>query len=632
MFYSPTLIVNRLVVMKGHAFVYDQDFYAGVNIIRGVNGTGKSTIMDLLSYALGTEFKDWTREQACCDCTFVEVLFNKQQFTLKRQISPSGKEPMDIFEGNMDDSFNDLINWYRYPNTRSANKESYSQKVFELLCLPQHKTDESQNLTIHQIMRLIYVDQVTQPTQLLNAEPLFDKSITRKAIGEYLLGLDDLAIHSLRQKLLKEKKVFEVLSGELKAIYNLLGATHELPLLEAEKQNLISNIAELEERKDKIFNSNFEQLNSSIKETCLELRKNMEDLSAKVNKNETDLSIWTSEVEETTFFLESLNNRLLALDESQTVNDELESMSFKFCPLCLCKISEHKDLQKCSLCKSDISQEKRFYSYIQMTNELKFQISESIKLIEDFKKKISLVNLSLPRYKENLALLAEKYRKLSQGADMKESALSEVATAIGFSQCNLLRIKEKIDLANQVNTLEDSKTVSAKKIESLERQIISDEDKRVQRQEDVYNAIEAIAKEFLIGDGGYEESFKKPEVVAFDFGKDKMFVNGISKFSASSMVVMKNAIRAAIFFHAILDKESRFPRFFIIDNIEDKGMAPDRSQNFQRLLVKKCKEYDDDFYQIIFTTSMIDPELDKSDYVVGPHYKKGMHTLNFGKL
>jgi hypothetical protein len=39
-----------------------------------------------------------------------------------------------------------------------------------------------------------------------------------------------------------------------------------------------------------------------------------------------------------------------------------------------------------------------------------------------------------------------------------------------------------------------------------------------------------------------------------------------------------------------------------------------------------CDELEND-YQLIFTTSMIDPKLDKSEYVVGPHYKKGEHTL-----
>ncbi len=64
-----------------------------------------------------------------------------------------------------------------------------------------------------------------------------------------------------------------------------------------------------------------------------------------------------------------------------------------------------------------------------------------------------------------------------------------------------------------------------------------------------------------------------------------------------------------------------------MDNMEDKGMTAERSQNFQRVLVRKCDELEYD-YQVIFTTSMIDEELNKSDYVVGPFYKKGEHTLN----
>ena len=115
--------------------------------------------------------------------------------------------------------------------------------------------------------------------------------------------------------------------------------------------------------------------------------------------------------------------------------------------------------------------------------------------------------------------------------------------------------------------------------------------------------------------------------ILFDFARDKMAVNGRSKFSASSMVVMKNAIRIAIYLHCINDENARLPRFMLLDNIEDKGMTEPRSQNFQRQLVTMCDELSTD-YQLIFTTSMIDPDLDKSDYVVGPFYRKGEHTLN----
>jgi hypothetical protein len=107
-----------------------------------------------------------------------------------------------------------------------------------------------------------------------------------------------------------------------------------------------------------------------------------------------------------------------------------------------------------------------------------------------------------------------------------------------------------------------------------------------------------------------------------------MFVNGRSKFSASSMVIMKNAIRFAIFLQSIKDPLFRFPRLLLNDNIEDKGMTPERSHSFQRNLVEICDEQTSDF-QLIFTTSMIAPELENHNYVAGPFYKKGTHTLNF---
>ena len=48
--YKPTILLNRLVVTwRGH-HVYDETFKTGLNIIRGDNGSGKSTVLDLLVF------------------------------------------------------------------------------------------------------------------------------------------------------------------------------------------------------------------------------------------------------------------------------------------------------------------------------------------------------------------------------------------------------------------------------------------------------------------------------------------------------------------------------------------------------------------------------------------------------
>ena len=137
-----------------------------------------------------------------------------------------------------------------------------------------------------------------------------------------------------------------------------------------------------------------------------------------------------------------------------------------------------------------------------------------------------------------------------------------------------------------------------------------------------------IVQSGLLQRDGYESWFENPESVLFNFAKDSMYVNERSRYSASSMVIMKNSIRAAMFLYSLGDDQTRFPRLFIMDNMEDKGMTPERSHNFQHMLVERCNEISGDF-QFIFTTSMIDPDLDIPNYVIGPFYPKGKHTLEF---
>lgn len=181
-------------------------------------------------------------------------------------------------------------------------------------------------------------------------------------------------------------------------------------------------------------------------------------------------------------------------------------------------------------------------------------------------------------------------------------------------------------MVDQVEELIDKKSSANDAITRLKDSLALLEEGSKNRVDEVYSSIEGFSKELISSDGGYENIFDNPDEVTFDFARDKMAVNGRSKFSASSMVIMKNSIRAAIFIHSVGDKKTRLPRFILMDNMEDKGMTAERSQNFQRVLVERCDELKED-YQIIFTTSMIDKELNKSDYVVGPFYKKGEHTL-----
>lgn len=80
------LKLNRLQVIKEGSPVFDEEFHNGINIIRGHNSTGKSTISNFIFFALGGEFVDWLPEAGSCDFVIAELEINGALITVKREI------------------------------------------------------------------------------------------------------------------------------------------------------------------------------------------------------------------------------------------------------------------------------------------------------------------------------------------------------------------------------------------------------------------------------------------------------------------------------------------------------------------------------------------------------------------
>ena len=71
----------------------------------------------------------------------------------------------------------------------------------------------------------------------------------------------------------------------------------------------------------------------------------------------------------------------------------------------------------------------------------------------------------------------------------------------------------------------------------------------------------------------------------------------------------------------------RFPHFIFADNMEDKGIEKERAQKFQQTLIEKLSSHSPDDYQLIYATSYITAELNKSPFVVGDFYTKNNKSL-----
>ena len=115
----------------------------------------------------------------------------------------------------------------------------------------------------------------------------------------------------------------------------------------------------------------------------------------------------------------------------------------------------------------------------------------------------------------------------------------------------------------------------------------------------------------------------------FSFEDDWFAINGDPNIttSASGMVVVKNSLFMGLLLSSLQDQKMRYPRLLLLDNVEDKGMVGDRVRNFQKVIADLMDE-ESQPHQIILTTSTLNPELEREDYIIGPEYTKENRTLS----
>jgi len=81
--------------------IYDQEFHAGVNIIRGENSVGKSTIADFIFFILGGEFKEWKPATARVEEVQAQISTPRGKLSLRRE-KVEGRPPVWVYFGDIE--------------------------------------------------------------------------------------------------------------------------------------------------------------------------------------------------------------------------------------------------------------------------------------------------------------------------------------------------------------------------------------------------------------------------------------------------------------------------------------------------------------------------------------------------
>ncbi|EJL6277502.1 hypothetical protein NMT19_001017 [Vibrio cholerae] len=621
--YKPFLLVKRLVITKGKSIAYDEKFTAGVNIIRGVNSSGKSTISDFIFYGLGGDLTKLKNEAKQCSFVFVEASLSGNVFTLKREIAEGGRKGMDIFSGGYEAaSVAAVTDWTRHPYNANT-KESFYQALFKELGMPYSKSDDKNSITMHQLLRMLYVDQMTSPDRLFKFDK-FDSPNKRLAIGELLIGLSDFELYEKRVRLQSLKLALENRIKEIKTIHSFLGSTiKSVSEIDGEIDEKRKEIDALELEVES-FSSPSED-GTTEDEVLKKLIVEVQEARGKYTASQQDIAKTSFEINDSQMFIESLSRRVKALKETQDTINALSDVAFNHCPACQTEVQAQPI--GCSLCGTTKPESNNnFDPTFKVRKEIEFQITESLLLIEKKQKKLDEQRVESNQLETKLGELER---------DLEIIRKPQRAVNIQLRQ----KLSEIGGLRNEIRALNNSKKEFAKlyglydERDMLQKEVTKLDDDIARLTRRMENDLKAKKRklseatlDLLKADVGHEEIFVDGSKVEFDFAEDRVTIDDRALFSASSMVYLKNAFRLAMLKCSCEDPSYLYPRFLLMDNIEDKGMEEERSQLFQREIVKLSNSLDVE-HQIIFTTSMIDSDLNHSKYCVGKFYNMHNKTL-----
>lgn len=643
------LYLRRLVVFTNQGEIaYDEKFHNGINIICGDNSSGKSTITHFIFFALGGEFNDFVPEARECQVVFAEIQANDTIVTLKRYIEISEKTnninsriAMHFFWGDYDESKNPPQNkyWQKFQYNTTPDKRSFSNVLFELLELPEVK--EENNITIHQILRLLYIDQES-PTSSLFLYEEFDKQAIREAVSDLLLGVYNQDLYTLKLELYHSEKQLEEIKNEIRLTKRFFQNAFAL-----DKQHLKTQI-ENKEIEIKGLTEEISQIRNKVKEVQYDSTKQLEfqilQEQTTLKRNavvelQNEITLIKNEIIDSDFFIDALNDKYRALNNSVFTREFLGNIPLDYCPECLNKLVHSEIENSCKLCKQSSDDSFGITQAKRMQLEIKFQIDESKKLLSFKNKKLKSLEAELEKEVSELNDLQIRVNNsITDVRPFELEKLDSLNFQKGLAEGEILQYRTMLKQAYIYDKLLEEKVILDKNIASYKFKIFTIQETQKKIKKDTILSIQTEGVYLLNNDFDRQREFTnaEPKDLIIDVSNNLVYLKTdntekfkqYQKFSASSNFYLKISARFALYLASLKQQSMRFPRFIFADNMEDKGIEKERAQNFQDILIKRVLELDPNQQnQLIYTTSYITDELLRSDFIVGEYYTKDNPSL-----
>lgn len=189
--------------LKGYRKDYIVNFKKGLNFITGPIATGKSSILELVNYALGSKsHKDYQEVKSSCTDVELVIEIKEEKFKIVRPLFYFDR-PLKLYLWKS--TINDFPEEFEIIEVSSPREEkSLSKFLLDKLDIPEIKI-ANQAFSFRDLFKYCYVNQSDIDSENLLDEKYYQSNFKRKPTLEIILNSLNQLLHHLKE-LRKQKK------------------------------------------------------------------------------------------------------------------------------------------------------------------------------------------------------------------------------------------------------------------------------------------------------------------------------------------------------------------------------------------------------------------------------------------
>jgi hypothetical protein len=357
--------INKLVI-KGPGRDYEVKFYDGVNIIAGPIFTGKSSILELIDYALGAKAPPMYPELSKCSEIYLEIEICLEVITIRRSLK-AHTAAIHIYIGTIKEVFANTIIGKEVAFRHTSNKDSISSELLSRLGISNLKvknapTQEASQLSafsFRDLLTLLYIEQDRMGSKKNGFfESVFFKFTKWKAAFEISLNIFDEDISSISKSLNDAIAKKNEIESYLKNNQDFLDK-FQIPNIDELRGQLKAITIQEESLLNKIKNTN--------NESHLKLGNNYELVGTR-NTLSSKSKLLQSQIAEYKRSLIQLGKLMVQYSKEKQQFDFLQeseklvgSLPVVRCPSCFQSIDDEDkiDVDTCLICKKKFRRKQR---------------------------------------------------------------------------------------------------------------------------------------------------------------------------------------------------------------------------------------------------------------------------------